>query len=70
MSAKESIYISGFWLNPEFFLRRPVDEKIYIEMDNNNLLTKDFGKNISRLMDILDYKAKQLKSIYWFNFIF
>ena len=64
MSAKESIYISGFWLSPELFLRRPVDEKIYIEMDNNNLLTKDFGKNISRLMDILDYKANQDVKVY------
>ena len=64
MSAKESIYISSFWLNPELFLRRPVDEKIYEEMDKNNILTKDFGKNISRLMDILNYKANQDVKIY------
>lgn len=64
MSAKESIYITGFWLTPEYFLRRPVDENIYIEMDKNNILTKDLGKNISRLVDILDYKAKQDVKIY------
>ena len=45
-------------------MRRPVDENIYIEMDKNNILTKDLGKNISRLIDILDYKAKQDVKIY------
>ena len=64
MKAKESIYITDLWMSPELFLRRPVDERIYKEMAQKNLLTKDFGQNITRLMDILDYKAKQNVKIY------
>ena len=59
LNAKEKIYIADFHINPELFLVRPVDEKIYLEMAKNKILTKDFGKNMSRLMDILDYKARE-----------
>ena len=62
--AKETIYITDFWLSPELFLIRPVDEKIYLSLDKEKLLTKDFGKNMSRLMDIIDYKAKEGVKIY------
>ena len=64
MNAKESIFITDFWLSPELFLKRPVDENIYIDMAKKKVLKKDFGKNISRIMDILDYKAKQGLKIY------
>ena len=64
LDAKETIYIADYHLNPELFLIRPVDENIYIEMANKNILTKDLGKNISRLMDILDLKAKEGVKIY------
>ena len=59
LNAKEKIYITDFHINPELFLVRPVDEKIYLEMAKNKILTKDLDKNMSRLMDILDYKAKE-----------
>ena len=59
LNAKKTIYITDFHINPELFLVRPVDEKIYLEMAKNKILTKDFGKNMSRLMDILDYKARE-----------
>ena len=64
LDAKETIYIADFHLNPELFLIRPVDEKIYIDMAKENILSKDLGKNISRIMDILDYKARQGVKIY------
>lgn len=64
LDAKETIYIADFEFNPELFLIRPVDENIYIEMANKNILTKDLGKNISRVMDILDLKAKEGVKIY------
>ena len=64
LNAKETIYIADFHINPELFLVRPVDEKIYLEMAKNKIFTKDFGKNMSRLMDILDYKAKEGVKIY------
>ena len=64
LNAKKTIYITDFHINPELFLVRPVDEKIYLEMAKNKILTKDLGKNMSRLMDILDYKAKEGVKIY------
>ena len=64
MNAKESIYITDWWLSPELFLIRPVDEKVYIDMAEQKMLTKDFGKQITRLMDILDYKEKEGVKIY------
>jgi len=64
MNAKKSIYIIGFTIDPEVFLRRPVDEKIYIDMKKNNILTKNFEGNITRLMDILYLKSKQNVTIY------
>ena len=65
MDAKKCIYITDWWMSPEVFLRRPVDEKIYIEMAKKNILAKDLSKNkISRLMDILNYKANQGVKIY------
>ena len=64
LNAKKTIYIADFHINPELFLVRPVDEKIYLEMAKNNILTKDLGKNMSRLMDLLDYKAKEGVKIY------
>ena len=47
MEAKESIYICGWWVSPELFLKRP---------HNPNDNSKD---NSSRLMDVLLHKAKQ-----------
>ena len=64
MNAKESIYITDWWLSPELFLIRPVDEKVYLEMAEKKILTKDFGKRVTRLMDILDYKEKEGVKIY------
>ena len=64
MDAKSSIYITDWWMSPEVFLRRPVYDKIYIDMAEKKLLTKDFGQNITRLMDVLDYKCKEGVKIY------
>ena len=73
LNAKEKIYITDFHINPELFLVRPVDEKIYLEMAKNKILTKDLDKNMSRLMDILDYKAKEGVKIFillYYDYIF
>lgn len=64
MEAKESININGFYLPPELFLLRFVDEKIYKDLYEKRIITKDFGKNIIRLIEIIDYKAKQNIQIY------
>ncbi len=75
MEAKNSIYITDWWLSPEVFLRRPVDVTPYLEMVKNKLIINNQEQNITRLMDVLNYKAKQGVQIYiliyneFFNFL-
>jgi len=59
MNAEKCIYITDWWMSPEVFLKRPVEEKIYIEMSKEKIITRDSGEKMSRLKDILDYKARQ-----------
>ena len=65
MDAKKCIYITDWWLSPEVFLKRPVKEKTYLDMAEQNIISKNLGKTkLTRLMDILNYKAKQGVKIY------
>ena len=64
MDAKYSIYITDWWMSPEVFLRRPVYEKEYIDMAEKKLKTRNFGQNMSRLMDVLNFKALQGVQVY------
>ena len=64
MAANNSIYITDWWLSPEVFLRRPVDITPYLEMVKNKIITYDQLENMTRLMDVLNYKAKQGVKIY------
>ena len=64
MDAKYSIYITDWWMSPEVFLRRPVYEKEYIDMAEKKMITRNFGPHMTRLMDILDFKARQGVQVY------
>ena len=64
MEANDTIYISDWWLSPELFLRRPVDVKPYLEMVENKKIINDQIENMTRLMDVLNYKAEQGVQIY------
>ena len=64
MGAKYTIYITDWWMSPEVFLRRPVNESQYIQMANNKLSNRRFTNNLTRLMDVLDYKARQGVKVY------
>ena len=64
MAAEKCIYITDWWMSPEVFLKRPVDTKIYLDMKEKKIISKDLGDKMSRLMDILDYKARQGVKIY------
>ena len=64
MQANNSIYISDWWLSPELFLIRPVNIAPYLEMVKNNIIENDKIENMTRLMDVLNYKAKQGVKIY------
>jgi len=52
MSAKETIYIAGWWVSPELFLKRPVNLDMYSEHHSRPV------KSGVRLMDILKHKAE------------
>ena len=64
MEANDTIYISDWWLSPELFLKRPVDVKPYLDMVEKNIIINEQMENMTRLMDVLNYKAKQGVQIY------
>ena len=61
--AKETIFITDWWMSPEVWLERPVDTKVYISLDFRK---KDRKENppYSRLKDILYQKAIKGVKIY------
>ena len=64
MDAKHSIFITDWWLSPEIFLVRPVFEDIYIDMKKRGEITRELGNNTSRLIEILNRKAKEGVKVY------
>ena len=56
IDAKKSIFIADWWMSPEVWLKRPVSEKDYTSSVKKN--------NSTRLMDILESKAKAGVKIY------
>ena len=59
MGAKKSIFITDWWMSPEVWLKRPI-----YESDYKNNTKKKKPEELSRLMDILEYKAKKGVKIY------
>ena len=66
MEANNSIYITDWWLSPEVFLRRPVNITPYLDMIQNDILINNNQSinNMTRLIDVLNYKANQGVKIY------
>ena len=56
MDAKKSIFITDWWMSPEVWLKRPVVETDYTSFFKKN--------NLTRLMDVLEHKAKDGVKIY------
>ncbi len=59
MGAKKSIFITDWWMSPEVWLRRPI-----LESDYKPTYKKKDEDSLSRLMDVLEYKAKKGVKIY------
>ena len=59
MGAKKSIFITDWWMSPEVWLKRPI-----LESDYKSGFKKKKKESLSRLMDILEYKAKKGVKIY------
>ena len=63
MQAKESIFITDWWLSPEVWLTRPVQTQIYMAMAYQRRKIKEIPP-YSRLMDILFQCANRGVKIY------
>ena len=59
MGAQKSIFITDWWMSPEVWLKRHI-----FESDYKNNTKKKNPENLSRLMDVLEYKAKKGVKIY------
>ena len=59
MGARTSIFITDWWMSPEVWLKRPI-----FETDFTSFLKKKNENSLTRLMDILEYKAKKGVKIY------
>ena len=62
-SAKESVYITDWFLSPELALRRPINYDIFADKKKNYKENLNFS-NASRLMDIFYLLAKKGVKIY------
>ena len=63
MAAKESIFITDWWLSPEVFLVRPVNYGEYCTLKIQGKKGKDF-EPYSRLMDVLNKAAERGVEVY------
>ena len=59
MEAKKTIFITDWWMSPEVWLKRPI-----LESDYKGFFKKKKKESLSRLMDVLEYKAKKGVKIY------
>jgi phospholipase D1/2 len=58
LAAEESIYIAGWWVSPELYLKRPVCMIGETDNQKNKQISNLFNRN-SRLIDILKLKAEE-----------
>ena len=64
LSAKETVYITDWWMSPELFLTRPIDTNLYKNLKPGESLNLVNPKNLSRLCDILNYIANNGVKVY------
>ena len=57
LNAKETVFITDWWLSPEVYLIRPVNEGIYLEIDQKKASIDEI-KQLTRLMDVLNKVAE------------
>ena len=60
MDAKESIFITDWWMSPELWLKRPITTNEF----TGPLKTDAKTDKLSRIMDVLNHKAKQGVKVY------
>ena len=63
LKARESVYITDWWLSPELFLQRPVNLNTYKNLNTGESINLS-NENISRLCDILKKIAEKGVKVY------
>lgn len=59
LNAKESVFITDWWLSPEMFLRRPIKVDDYVDGHS-----KHNKQELSRFMDVVNYIAHRGVKVY------
>ncbi len=63
LNAKETVFITDWWLSPEVYLIRPVNEGIYLEIEEKKATTDEI-RQLTRLMDVLNKVAEVGVKVY------
>ena len=66
LNAKETVFITDWWMSPEIWLKRPVNQNEYEKLEFGQALVVDENSHnrLSRLCDILNYIADKGVRVY------
>ena len=64
LNAKQTVFITDWWMSPEVFLRRPVDMKIYENLKFLEPYKPNNPNELTRLCDVLNYIAERGVRVY------
>lgn len=64
LMAKETVFITDWWMSPEVYLIRPVSMSTYNSLPFQTALDEQREDHLSRLCDVLNYIAKKGVKIY------
>ena len=64
LNAKQTVFITDWWMSPEVFLRRPVDMKIYENLKLLEPYKPNNPNELTRLCDVLNYIAERGVRVY------
>ena len=59
LKARETVFITDWWMSPELFLSRPVELEKYKKLQYGQPIIDKNPNNLSRLCDILNYIANE-----------
>ena len=61
LKARETVFITDWWMSPELFLTRPIELEKYKKLQYGEPIIEKDPKKLSRLCDILNYIANEKK---------
>ena len=64
LNAKQTVFITDWWMSPEVFLKRPVDMNVYEKLKFLEPYKPNNPNELTRLCDILNYIAEKGVRVY------